>query len=504
MSASVYVLAIAAAVFAFYFLRIRATNPKNLPLPPGPKGLPFLGAIYDVPQDIAWRTFQDWGKKYGNLIYFHTFGKPIVVINSFSIAHDLLEKRSALYSCRPYVPMAGDVIGWNWALPIVPYGDKFKRHRKYLQEYLKKPRLPNYYPIQLKEVHRLLNDLLDDPVNYKAHIKRMAAGITMLMTYGHEVKTLDDHFVNLAERGVKTIEAVGAVGAHIVDLLPWLRFLPDWVPGAGFKRLPPGTREDLHAFLHTPFEQVKKQMAEGTAVPCYTATMLEETGDEEGVRSTAGITYSGGFDTTVSTMMTTMVCVVRDPIVQARVQAELDIVVGKDRLPTFSDRDKLPYLHCVITEAIRYASTTPVGVPHRLMEDDEYNGYFIPKGTMVMANTWAMLNDPSMYPEPEKFNPDRFLKGEGRTPQPDPRGPAFGFGRRICPGKDLAENTVWAMVANLFHVYRITPAVDEEGKAIPIPTEFEEHAVRHPLPFKCKITPRLPTSVNLVRQTALI
>lgn len=91
---------------------------------------------------------------------------------------------------------------------------------------------------------------------------------------------------------------------------------------------------------------------------------------------------------TVSTMMTTMVCVVRDPIVQARVQAELDIVVGKDRLPTFSDREKLPYLHCVITEAIRYASTTPVGVPHRLMEDDEYNGYFIPKGTMVMANTW--------------------------------------------------------------------------------------------------------------------
>lgn len=89
-----------------------------------------------------------------------------------------------------------------------------------------------------------------------------------------------------------------------------------------------------------------------------------------------------------------------------------------------------------------------------------------------------MLNDPSVYPEPDKFNPDRFLKGEGRTPQPDPRGPAFGFGRRICPGKDLAENTVWAMIANLFHAYRITPAVDEEGKAIPIPTEFEEHAVR--------------------------
>ena len=102
----------------------------------------------------------------------------------------------------------------------MPYGDKFKRHRKYLQEYLKKPRLPNYYHIQLNEVHKMLSDVLDDPENYKGHIMRMAAGITMMMTYGHEVKGPDDHFVNLAERGVKTIEAVGAVGAHIVDLLP--------------------------------------------------------------------------------------------------------------------------------------------------------------------------------------------------------------------------------------------------------------------------------------------
>ena len=111
-------------------------------------------------------------------------------------------------------------IGWDWALPLIPYGEKFKRHRKYLQDYFKKSSLPNYYHIQLNEVHKMLNDILDDPTDYADHVKRMAAGITMMMTYGHQVNDINDHFVTIAERGVKTIEAVGAVGAHIVDLFP--------------------------------------------------------------------------------------------------------------------------------------------------------------------------------------------------------------------------------------------------------------------------------------------
>ncbi|KAF8170735.1 cytochrome P450 [Mycena galopus ATCC 62051] len=446
-------------------------------LPPGPKGLPLIGNIYDVPRTASWRTFQQWGKLYGDVIYFHTFGQPVVVLNSASAAHDLLDKRSGIYSYRPQFTMANEVIGWKFGLPSMDYGEKSKRHRKYLQSYFHKQRLPNYYHIQLKEVHRLLNDLVDDPENHRTHIKRTAAGITMMLTYGHQVKNIQDPFLAIAEKGADTVKAVGVIGVHIVDLLPWrIRFIPDWCPGASLKSLPPGTREALQAFLHTPFNQVKQQMANGTAVSSYTTTLLEETRgqDEEGVLGTAAIIYSGGFDTSMSALMTAFTMLVANPVVQARAQAEMDLIIGKDRLPTFSDREHMPYMHCIMSETFRWGASTPVGLPHRLSKDDFYNGFYLPAGSMIMVNQWAMLHDPAVYDNPSKFDPDRFLQREGHTPEPDPRDIAFGFGRRLCPGADLAENTLWATIVSIFFAFRITPAHDPAGKEIPIDLEYDE------------------------------
>lgn len=76
------------------------------------------------------------------------------------------------------------------------------------------------------------------------------------------------------------------------------------------------------------------------------------------------------------------------PEVQRKAQAELDSVVGPDRLPEHADRDALPYINAIVKEALRYQNVTPLGVVHRSMADDEYNGYFLPKGTLVLPNVW--------------------------------------------------------------------------------------------------------------------
>ena len=90
-----------------------------------------------------------------------------------------------------------------------------------MQSYFRTSKLADYFPIQMAEAHQLLRDLLNNPESYRGSFKRMAGGVAMMVAYGHHVDTNDDPFVIIAEKGVKTIEAVGAVGAHIVDLVPW-------------------------------------------------------------------------------------------------------------------------------------------------------------------------------------------------------------------------------------------------------------------------------------------
>ena len=122
---------------------------------------------------------------------------------------------------------------------------------------------------------------------------------------------------------------------------------------------------------------------------------------------------------------------VLNPDVVRKAQEELDRVVGKEHLPDFSDKDRLPYIDALVKELFRWNPPLPVSVPRRVTQDDVYRGYFIPAGTTVMENIWAVFRDPNLYPDPEVFNPDRFLKdGEINPLIFNPEDRVFGTGRR--------------------------------------------------------------------------
>ena len=120
-----------------------------------------------------------------------------------------------------------------------------------------------------------------------------------------------------------------------------------------------------------------------------------------------------------------------NPKAMRKAQEELDRVVGKGELPGFAHRDDLPYIDALIKEVLRWYPTIPFGVPVRAMRDDVYRGCIIPEGTIVMGNVSAIFRDPEVYPDPNTFNPDRFLKDGKINPLVlNPESRAFGAGRR--------------------------------------------------------------------------
>ena len=174
---------------------------------------------------------------------------------------------------------------------------------------------------------------------------------------------------------------------------------------------------------------------------------------------------------------------VLNPGVMKKAQEELDRVVGKDRLPDFPDKENLPYINALLKELLRWNAPLPLNFPSRITLDDEYQGYFIPAGATVIQNIWAVFRDPNIYPEPEAFNPDRFLKDGKLNPLVfDPEVRVFGAGRRICPGRHFALQTMYLVVSCVLSVFDIAPPLNDDGSPQVLKAEFNGVFIRQVFP----------------------
>ncbi|KAK7683740.1 hypothetical protein QCA50_013116 [Cerrena zonata] len=181
------------------------------------------------------------------------------------------------------------------------------------------------------------------------------------------------------------------------------------------------------------------------------------------------------------------------PHVIKKAQAELDRVIGQDRLPEFDDKESLPYIQAIVNETLRWRPVAVLGgTPHAVIEDDEYNGMFIPKGSTIFANMYGIMQDPDLFPNPEEYIPERFVPGSTLfNPILQPFDLPFGFGRRVCPGMHLARNSIFITVARILWAFDISPPVDSNGEfVLPDPSNFTDGFNSRPIPFGCNLKPR--------------
>jgi len=488
----------------------------RLPHPPGPPGDYLIGNVRQMPHTYAWKPFTEWGRQYGVLTYLDVAGLPILVLNSQDAAVDLLEKRAAIYSDRPRFVMTAELCGMQWGTALKPYGPELKKHRQLLNHSLR-PRVvqQDFVPLQERFTYKFARSLLDDPIKFSDHAHRLMGEIILTLTYG----SCYDGDTDLVALGDANMSIFGKTSTgYLVDSIPALRFIPEWFPGAQFKRDAKAWRVITEATRRQPFEMLKRQRAAGEIRHAtFTSSLLDDNdaagGDpsnEQFISEVAATLFSAGSETLVSTTLTFILAMTRYPEIQAKAQAEIDRVVGKDRLPTMSDKNSLPYLSAVLMETLRWHPVTPTGLPHRLTQDDVYNGYHIPAGTLIMVNLWGILHDEHHFSDPLEFLPERYLplvtgqkvvEGDPSAAPVDPLTMVFGYGRRSCPGIHLAQTGLWTVMAMLLSSFDIKPRVDPEtGKPLVPAAEWTGDLISFPKPFACDITPRSKERAELIRQ----
>ncbi|KAG5651409.1 hypothetical protein H0H81_008743 [Sphagnurus paluster] len=483
--------------------------------PPGPAASLLIGNLMQMHGDHTEILFKEWAAKFGDIVYIRILNRPMVILSDLQATRDLLEKRSSIYSDRPRFVLFSELMGWHSASTHVRYGPRFRKHRRFIQQIFNQRAAMAFHPLQERETLVLLENLIQDPDAFTKHFKRFAASTIFSITYGHSITSLDDTFLKLVEDATALTVASGSPAATIVDFFPALRHIPTWAPFAGFKRQAIETRKAVDKMMNVPFDMVKKEMRAGSQVrPCFTSTLLEMhcepnkggggsgSEDEQDIKGAAGTLYAAAEDTTVAVMQTFLLAMTWHPDVFAKAQEEVDTLLGGGagvaaRLPTLEDRGALPYLECVLKEVLRWNPPVPLGMPHRVMEDDVYRGYHIPMGTTVVANIFAILHS---CDQPDVFRPERH---EAVSPLPDPREVVFGFGRRICPGRHFAESSVWCMMANIVATLIVSrTAEDSETSGVP-ELKVTPGFVRHPKPFACTIRPRSPAFAALIQEAKL-
>ncbi|KIJ50984.1 hypothetical protein M422DRAFT_159164 [Sphaerobolus stellatus SS14] len=445
---------------------------KQLRLPPGPKPLPIVGNWFELPGEKQWETYNLWAKEYGDIVHVKDFGKDIIILNSFKAASDLLEKKSNLYSSRPQLIMFHEMMDFGGTTSFQPYGNTWRKHRTLYNRQLHKGAMGQFEALQYSAVKRLLPSLVDSPEKLRKHVRHMAAAIVLDFAYGYDLQGENDPLLSILQGNIRMFVKAIKPGAFLVDNFPILKFLPDWFPGAGFKKIAAEARVGVYLSRDIPFKAVKEALKAGIAKPSFVGNSLLQLGlddesneDIDAVKRVAAGILGAGTDTTASTLMVFILAMATHPQYMRKAQEELSKVVGQSRLPEFDDRPALPYIEAILKEVLRWFPVVPTGLPHATTMEDVYEGYRIPSGSIVIPNTWKMLHDPETYPDPYVFRPERFIPDTtGRTPERDPSiTGSFGFGRRICAGRNLAEATLWLTIATLLTVFDFANAVDEHG-----------------------------------------
>ena len=372
--------------------------------------------------------------------------------------------------------MAGELASEGKHILFRPFDERFLLHQR-LEAPILSPRASACYtPVQDLESKQMLMNFLDTN-DYATQYERFTASIQYTLAFGMRILTGKEWQLTTSHQCMENIQAAAKPGAWIVDALPFLNNLP--APFTPWKKTAKQWYkmwDDLHmANMKGALQRDGWNWAKDFAA----SKEAQEMTDEE-LAWDVGVLCDGGVETTQKMLYVFTLACLAYPEWLPTARKELEDVVGTDRLPDFTDIDNLPFIQAIVEETFRWRHITPIGVPHASTKDDYYKGYFIPKDSTIIPLFTAMRNDTSAFDSPAVFRPERWI---GKTQSNN-----YGYGRRVCPGRFIARNSMAIAVARLLWAFDIK---SKDGRVLLVSEDmFTDEIVSGPKPFDVVFEPR--------------
>ncbi|KUI60217.1 Fumitremorgin C synthase [Cytospora mali] len=516
------ILGVVALIVVLVYVSGIGSRPKGYP--PGPATLPIIGNLHQMPKTRVHIQFQKWAAQYGALnqnrpIFSLVLGSQVIIVLSSDVAvKDLLDKRSAIYSSRPDLFLGQTIASGGLRFSLMPYGDTWRMMRRCIHSILNIRTAKSYVPYQDLENKQMLAELLEQPDAFINHLQRYADSLTTQMVFGFRTVDKDEeHLKEMFQNFSVFNEVCSSITAGLLDVFPILRYLPDFMVPIKKRARQSHIREKN--FYLNGWMKTKQQVKDGTAKPSFCVGLMKaqelDKFNDDLAGYTTGVLHEGGSDTSAATLTTFIQTMVLHPEVQLRAREELDRVCG-DRLPIMEDEENLPYVRACVKEVLRCYPIVTTGLPHAVVKDDVYQGYYIPKGATVILNIWTINRDPSRYKSPRVYDPTRFL-GDTTTAAESAMSPdvskrdhfTFGAGRRICPGMHVADRTLFLSISRLLWGFdfskakRLTTGVDGREvweEVTPDQDDVVDGLLAHPVPFPARITPRSERHAEIIKR----
>ncbi|KAK3323056.1 cytochrome P450 [Apodospora peruviana] len=475
--------------------------------------LPLIGRVHDVPAKGSWLKFYEWSRIYGPIYQTKMFGTVHVWISSEQIAHDLLSKRAPVYSDRPLIPNLPNNRTSGDYLALLGRTETWKRQRKLCNHLMHTSSLASLHSYPTLERDRMLFLMLRDPGNYLEWIEQFTSRTISRLSWGtaHPASVLRHTTFGLLE----TISPSGA----LPNVIGFLRHVPYVI--SPWKRKEKARQELEGKLFKANVGFVEKMMATQKAEPSFIKTFLQSKeaademekthkwGETDEARQVVGLMAIAGALTIGSPIQSYILAMCHYPEWQYKLQEEIDVVL-EGRCPQWEDREKLPMLRAVVKEVIRWRPAVPTGIPHATEKDDIYNGYFIPAGATIHALEWGITRDETVYPDPETFNPRRWLDPsftttyrEPLTQYPNLNGfSQFGFGRRTCQGVPIVEQDLFLTMGGMAWAFDMRKKRDPKtGAEVPVHwNDYTPLLIAKPAKFAFDAFPRSDEKKRLMRE----